>query len=520
MTFSEYFNWMFTARNEAAYVCIGITAFFILAVLGEMLSGLRRGVGRQLFHLILSVVAFFISFAVTERAVTELHTLFTNYTVEEMLVTIESYVNLSLNAEVRAALVGIDAHLAELILTLPMATIVAPVLFTVAYAIINLLVKVIYWTLGRFVPRAGNVASRGLGAIVGAAEAAVISALLLLPFMAICQITDSATDRIVAEGNEDSKIVEIHEEFIGPMSETPIFRLTAILGGDAMLDSFAKVDMGEGEIDLRDEMVAALDIVDAVLEITDADFAALTPEQKGAITRMVNGVGTSDLWSEIFAEVFVTLSETSDGANSAEDGELMAVIVDDMLYIFSTSTKDNIGSDLSTFKELFFILSDEGIITAFNEGNTDSLLTILSSKDEEDKAVISRIMSTLTDNERTALIADTLMELSISIMAENLGVGEDAAALYEDVKAGISDITSIDYESCASDEEYEEKIAESLSDTLTEQGITVSDEALSEMAGVAADICKENDFENLSDAQINDIILEYYNSYADLIPQN
>lgn len=520
MTLTEYFEWMFTAGTEAAFICIGITAFFILAAFGEMLNGFRRGVGRQLFHLMLSVIAIFISFAITERAVTELHTLFSDYTVEQMLATVESYVNLSLNAEVRAALVGIDAHLAELILTLPMATLVAPILFTVLYAIINLLVKIIYWTLGKLVPKARSLGSRGLGMIVGVAEGAAVSAIVLLPFMAFCQVTDGAVDRITSEGNEDSAIVEMHSEFIGPMSETPIFKLTAAIGGDAMLDSFAKVDLGEGEVDLREDMFAAVDIVDSMLLLTEADYSALTPEEKSAIDRMVSSVDTSPLWSEIFAEIFVTLSESSSGVSSAEDGELMAVIVDDMLYIFSTSTKDNIGGDLATFKELFFILSDEGVLAAYNEGSTDSLLGILASKDEGDKAVISRIMATLTANARTAPLADTLMKLSVSVMAESLGLGADAAELYVDVKDGIGDIVSIDYSACASDAEYEEKIAESIGATLTDAGITVSDEALADMAGAAADICKENDFSDLSDAQVNDIILEYYNSYADLIPQN
>lgn len=517
MTLQEYINWMFTAKTEAAYICIGITAIFILAVLGEFLAGFRRGVGKQLFHLVLSAVALFVSFAITERLVTELHTLFSNYTIEDMVGYVESLINTPIRADIREALVGIDTHLAELILTLPMATLVAPVLFTVLYAIINLVVKIVYWTLGRLVPRGRNIASRGLGMIVGAVEGAVISALLLLPFMAFGQVMDGAAERIVAEGNNHSQIVEIRDEYIGPLNETPIFKLTGALGGDAMLDSFAKVDMGEGEVDLREEIYAAVDIVDAILEFGEADFSSLTDAQKAAITRMVDCIGDSELWSEIFAELLVSISGTSEGA-PAEDGELMAVIVDDMMYIFSTSTGDNVGGDLNTFKELFFILSDEGVLTAFNGGELEALLDILASKDDEDQTVISRIMDTLSKNERTARVADSLMRLSVSIMADSLGLGEDAEQLYEDVKTGINKITDISYAECESDEEYEEMIAESLTETLAEQGITLSDKAISDMASHAADICKNNDFSELTDAQINDIILRYYESYASSVP--
>ena len=143
-------------------------------------------------------------------------------------------------------------------------------------------------------------------------------------------------------------------------------------------------------------------------------------------------------------------------------------------------------------------------------GDTALLTDIFTKKDENGDTLITRLTAKLNSNERTAPLVSTFTEISIQVMADSFG-GVIDAETYDNVKDGIKDIISIDKESYDTHEEYVGAISDSLNDTLTQNGIEVEKDIIDEMAGYVADNYSE--VEDLTDAEINDIILSYYNAY-------
>ena len=517
MTIQEYFSWMFSAGTEAAYLCMGLTAFFVLASLGEFFAGARRGIGRQLLHGVFTVIALFGSYIITEMIITELHTFFSNYTVSDMLMGIESATpdGLGISEDIYNLIASIDTHLAELILTVPVATLVAPVAFLIIFAIVNLLLKIIFWIFGRIVPGRRGIASGALGMLVGLAEGVIVASLSLLPFAAISNVIGDAVLEMSENNIENEEITSFYDEYVEPVRETPIFTLTYKLGGEAMLENWAKVELGYGEIDMRVELSHVLDIISALASFEETDWTSLTDSERDSLNHIVDTVCSSEYLSDVFSGLFITLSNMSEDGESGDEGELFAALVDDMLEIFRTSTKDNVALDVKTFKNMYFILLDENILTAYNgEGGSDEVLDALVRTDSDGKTAITRIIDTLSDNPRTAPMVSTLTKLSVSIMAESLGLDESAAEIYDNVKDGVNDILSIDHEDYASPEEYKEAVADSLETTLTEQGITLEREIIDGMADFVEKNFKEHD--ELSDEEINRIILSYYDAFVSL----
>ncbi len=515
MTLQEYVNWMFTSGTEAAYLCIGLSAFFVLASLGEFFSGFRRGIGRELLHAVFTVVSLFLSFIITNALIGELHTLFSSHTIADMLEGIESAIpNLEISADIHNIIASIDTHLAELILTLPIATLVAPIAFLVIFAIVNILARIVFWIVGRVVPARQGFVSGILGMAVGLAEGVIVASLSLLPFAAVSDTISYAVEEMAEDDVQNEQITAFYEDYVKPMSETPVFTLTYMLGGEAMLDEFASVDVGYGEIDMRDELGCAVDIISSLAAFKETDWTSLTADEQAALSHIVDTISDSEYFSDVFSGLFITVSNMSDTLGLGnEEGELFGALLDDMMLIFKTSTRENIALDLNTFKNMYFILLDSGILSAYNgEGGSDAVLDALISTDSEGKTAITRIIDTLSLNPRTSPIVSTLTKLSVSIMAESLGLDEDAAAIYENVKDGVNDILSINHEDYATPEEYKAAVADSLEGTLSGQGITLEREIIDGMADYVEKNFKEHD--ELSDEDINKIILSYYDAFV------
>ena len=148
-------------------------------------------------------------------------------------------------------------------------------------------------------------------------------------------------------------------------------------------------------------------------------------------------------------------------------------------------------------------------------GDTSSLSEILAKKDESGQTVLTRVISKLNSNQRTAKLVTALTKLSITVMADSFGGnGVITEETYENVKEGINEILSIEKEDYADDPDgYVNAISDSLDKTFTENGIELEQEVVDKMAEHVANNYSE--VESLTDQEINDIILSYYNAYLE-----
>ena len=515
MDFIEYVSWMFSAGTVASYIALGVAGFFLLSVLSELLAGLKRGVRRQIAHIIFTAIAFTLSFFVTEYLVTEIHTAFESYTLGEMLST----AGVAIDSETEAIIGTLDNNsgsLPELILTPPFATVIAPILFTVFFYIINLVLKIVCFIVTRFIKKPESASARVSGLILGAVEGLLVATLVCVPVVALADLTAGAYEEIADGGELNEEFDELYTDYIAPLKDHPCLALTKVLGGEAIIKSFATVDVGYGDIDMRDEVYSAARIFSDIASLAETDWSKLNEQDKETLTALIGDITSSEFFSEAFVGFFGILGDmfSEDGSNplvQEGDSDLLAAILNDIIAILGTTSKDTIADDLNTFKNMFFILSDGDVLIAFNEGmDSDNMLSILNSQDAEGDTVVSKLIDTLQANKRTAPLVTTITKLSVTIMAEQMGMGEDAEQIYESVTDGLKDIADIDRDSYASEQEYKAAVKESINDTLLDAGIELDDKVVGDMADYAAD--NYGELEQLTEEEINDILLQYYNS--------
>ena len=515
MDFFEYFRWMFTANTPSSYVALGILGFFLISILSEMLAGYKRGVGRQLVHVAFTAVAFVVSFFLTQYLLTQIHSVFESYTIEELT---QSLAGGPIDEDASAVLKMIDesaGNLPELILTLPAATLIAPIAFTVFFYAVNLLLKIICFIATRFVKKGETAAPKLLGMLTGAAEGLLVAALVLVPVVAVSDILDSSYAELEESAAElPAEVDRLYTDYVKPVGEHPLLAITRAVGGDAIINGFARIDIGSGEIDMREEIRSAVHIIGGASGLTEVDWSKLEANDKELISSMIDGISSSEYFSELFVCLFGLFADAyeKDGSNALVadgSGDLLSSLLNDVVVILGNTTKETLSEDLNTFKDMFFTLSDGDVLAAFDEGlDRDGMLAVLNGEDENGKTVISKLLDTLRANERTAPLVTTLTKLSVSIMAEQMGLGEEAEAIYEGVKEGLGGIADIDRESYSTEEEYKSAVKDSLSDTLRSNGITLDDEVVGEMADYAAE--NYGELETLSEQDINDILLKYY----------
>ena len=160
-----------------------------------------------------------------------------------------------------------------------------------------------------------------------------------------------------------------------------------------------------------------------------------------------------------------------------------------------------------------FILSREGVFASFESGS-DAMFDAFTVRDAEGKTTINKVIDTINANERMKSLVTLMTKFSVSIMAGQLGVDGDMLETYDKVKSGITDkVLSIDKNSYATKEEYVSAVSSALGTTLKENNIELDKEVVDNMAQYYAD--NYSDKTEISDDEINDIILAYYNAQLD-----
>ena len=512
MNISEYITWILSAESDAAILCLVLTAGLLLSVVGAIFTGIRRGALRQLVRTALSAAGLYLSYIFTTKTIAEFTVLSDGKTTVEMLEEMQLSTYVSEN--VYNIFSNLDPEIAEELLLLPVTTLIAPILFVVYYALISIVAAIIFFILKKTViPRFKNFTSSVLGAIIGAAEAVVITSLMLLPFVAIVDVTGAAVERIDTTTNGSGDIVTVYEEDIKPLGECPIFTLTRALGGQQMLDEFARGEVDGEEVDMREQIGVAIEILNGYVKLNGADLTKLTDDDKAAITSMIDAATESPYYATLISGVLkMTALSVEDGYIDLGSEPPFDILVSDMIAIFETSDKDNLLADLTTVKNVYFILSDADLLASAD--SSDGARDAFTKKDADGNTVVNLVIGELDKNERTRPLITTITKLSVAILADSLG--EDVTETYESVKTGINETLSIKRENFASDEEHEAAVSESINNTLVENGITLEPE----IVDTITDYYFEYEFdqmEELTDEDVNDLILSYYDAYLEYV---
>lgn len=521
MNLFDYVVLMKEQSTPVAITGVVLLALFLLVIILKMLGGMRRGGWRQLVRtsatLLAAIVSYIFAVSVSNGIIGSLDV----NSLEGLIVEIEKHLPEAGDA-IRNALASINTDIVEYMILLPATIILVPILATVAFLLINLVLKIVRAIIIKIVgfKKAKNNTQRLSGAVLAAVEALIWITMVMLPICGALTLVDEAYSEAIAsvEGEDKTALTETYDEYLLPFTQNPAVCFVRSLGTDVMADGIATVKIGDERTNMRKEVlsVAHLVLVEAG-GLKDADFAALSVENKDSISAIIDTLYQSPFISHLLVGSVQSCSALIDSGilpiNIDEENEHL---LNELVVFLEGVSRESLGEDLNTVKKLYFALSDSGILSEIKAGNSD-IMSLLNEKREAGDDVMSNVIGILKSNDRTKALMTSITKVLISSISTNVTVdGVEVEITYDDVKESMKDVLLVKKENFATEEEYKEELTNTLDKALTDNGIELEDEVLK---GIADHIDENySDFEGeLSDEEFNDILLEYYDAYLEYL---
>ncbi len=531
---------MLHGKSPAAIAVYAVIAFVgFLAFIGAF-KGLSRGISRQIVRSVTIVASVVLSIVIIKTAYGAIFAYFDDRTVEDILNQIASY-GVTINMEELSWLTNFDTETAKYILAIPLTLVVMPILFTVLFVVISALMLIVHAIISGilgFRKRHNNFFTRLLGMALGAVQGAFVAVVLLVPILGIASVASDSIETLRANETKteaETNIIALYDNNVKEAVDSPVVTYLTKLGGGFMYKMIATAKVSGEDVVMTEQVDPVVSVYVAYsANLAGADFKNLTPENKAAIKAIIAEIETSNYYSPLLAGLVRGLALT------ATESELLTGLEEPLkstaisiISVFHTSDETNISLDLNTFCDLYFLLSDEGILAAMGEPaegeEQPDIMTLLGNKDANGKTTLSRAITILSANDRTKPIVSSLTKLSLSILSSSTGtdgelppdVAEQVEEVYETVKSGLNEVVQVKREDYASDEEYKGAVSSTLENVLVESEILTSDfvaenrEEIDKVLDVVADHVIENfaDVEEVTDEHIVEIALEYYDAY-------
>ena len=538
----ELLAWL--TETFSSFAAIAVVVFLAFALWGAF-QGFRRSIFRQVIHVVVTFITAVIAFSLTSGACDAILESFVELTPAELVANLEQALlenGVVLTEEVKNVLINFDMSTIGYALALIINTIAAPAVFAILFGIVAIVGKVVTSVVCFFVPKGQTLTFKILGIVGGIIEGALIAGVVLLPLVGWVNIAGGAVNVVRENSLPDdasaAEVVEFYDETVLPLEKHVIFQMVGTLGGNDALEKLATIEVDGQKKDLRPEFNTLIKLSYSVSKLSGTDFLNLEESDKRIIDSIIDDCDSSIIISRIACGVINGLADAiEEGAIPVEvTDNYHAIIMEAVSILGSEKTNTTtLKANLTTFKNIYFILSDDGVLSVFNvEGGdattTESKLTeALTKKDAFGNTVLNKVINELDKNENTRSLIPLVGKIAISAIYDSLGIPENAEEAYEKVKEGIQDVLTTD----TSAPDAKETIADSLAETLEGIGIPVSDngeegtissEAIDTMAEYVMDkqdeikekLESENiDIENISDADILNVLLSYYTNYLE-----
>ena len=538
----ELLAWL--TETFSSFAAIAVVVFLAFALWGAF-QGFRRSIFRQVIHVVVTFITAVIAFSLTSGACDAILESFVELTPAELVANLEQALlenGVVLTEEVKNVLINFDMSTIGYALALIINTIAAPAVFAILFGIVAVVGKVVTSVVCFFVPKGQTLTFKILGIVGGIIEGALIAGVVLLPLVGWVNIAGGAVNVVRENSLPDdasaAEVVEFYDETVLPLEKHVIFQMVGTLGGNDALEKLATIEVDGQKKDLRPEFNTLIKLSYSVSKLSGTDFLNLEESDKRIIDSIIDDCDSSIIISRIACGVINGLADAiEEGAIPVEvTDNYHAIIMEAVSILGSEKTNTTtLKANLTTFKNIYFILSDDGVLSVFNvEGGdattTESKLTeALTKKDAFGNTVLNKVINELDKNENTRSLIPLVGKLAIAAIYDSLGIPENAEEAYEKVKEGIQDVLTTD----TSAPDAKETIADSLAETLEGIGIPVSDngeegtissEVIDTMAEYVMDkqdeikekLESENiDIENISDADILNVLLSYYTNYLE-----
>ena len=509
------------------FSAIAVVVFLGFALWGAF-QGFRRSIFRQIIHVAVTLVIAIIAFHCTSYICDNILTSFTDMTMQEFLTYLEEQAVI-IPAEVQSSLLSFDMTTIGYALAIIINTIVAPLVFAILFGVVGVAGKVVTSVICFFVPKGQSLTYKLVGIVGGIVEGAIIACVVLLPLVGWVNIAGSAVDVVRKNAVEDdptaTEIVEFYDEFVEPLEKHAIFQMVGGLGGNDMLEKLATVEIDGEERDLREQLTVVIELGYDISKLSGADFLNLTPENKDTILDIIEDCDESLIISKLTCGVVNGLADAiENGAILIQIDEPYNSILMEAASILGPEKTNTttLKANLNTLAEVYFLLSDEGVLAVFEKTedgattNESALTDALTKKDDKGNTVLNNVIGILDENENSRTLIPLVAKLAVSVI-----VPEGAEDAYENVKEGFGELVQIDTN--RPEEEVKTDVADALEGVVKDFGLSVggedgiiTDEQLDEIAGIVTGELMNGNLNipvgedgKVSDADLINLLLQY-----------
>ena len=516
------FNITLPPTNVGGWISLGIYAFAILSIFGGMVTGFRRGFTKTVIRIITILVAGIAAFVAVNWLFGAFDSLFVGKTLDEVILSVYSDYETAVDPKVREIIAAFDAETAELLIAGVVALILSPILFLIAFIIARIPLLLVDWLLGAIFGKSNKhkgAASTFFGGILGIAQGALVAIIVLIPFAGILTLAGVVKSDMIASENypaENKADVEsFYAEYLDDAIANPLVSIIYDNGGGDIYHDLSKARVSEESYDMTERATLVARVAVNAISLNGMDWKAPTAEQKEVIERIVQEMSDDDCTARLLAGILRGSSKAL--SDNIEIFQLEAPydgLIKDAFAIFTTSDELNIGPDLDTMLQVYFIMADNEILTLIADQDIEGMKDKLTVK-TDDELIVDKLINTLQANERTASLVTLFTKLSVSIMADQLGLGEDTVELYENIKDDFTEVLNLSRDDYETEEEYKEEVKTQLNTALEENGIVLEEEIINGMTDYVAENFSGN--EEVTDEAINNAILSYYSAYLDYV---
>ncbi len=507
-------------------VIVGVCALF------GAYKGARRGISRQVIRSVTVIASAILSIYLVKLLSGAATVWLSNRSGEEILSLLQS-MKLPLEG-FEGIITNLDGDTLCRLMSIPLALVVMPVSFVLCFLIVKLIMLIphaLFSGIFGFTHRKNNAITRLLGCALGTVQGIAIAALIIAPVAGAIGEFSAVIEEMQAEAPEDQATItftKFYDENLQPAAEDKVVRIVAKCGGRDLYRKLATVKIDDTEYD----MVATIKepaekIAVSINHLWGWDWKKPTPENEAAIKDMINAICESEYSTHLVANLCAYVSHVYEDSSFTEGIEQpLADVVEAAFQTISMIDEASLQDDISALTEAYFVLARENVIYAVEFGNTEEITDALTrtylDENGEETTVVKSVISTLNNNAHTAPLVTTLAKISVSTMAQQMGMGEDMHEMYENVRGGLFETLSISKEN-KTEEEYKAEVTTSLDTILKDNGIELD----TEIVGGMADYIYENYDElnmveleegsQLSEQKMNDIIFSYFDAYKDYI---
>ena len=509
--------------SVSGIISLVILGLFALTMLSSVVFGLIRGFGKALLRFITVAFSFIVALMVATLALDKLSGYWEGMTLLELInnlnVTLSGAIP-EFTPETEALIASFDVDTIEPIVNLLGAVIILPITFVIIFFLLKIVTWIVYFILGgilSIMKKEKSALSRLLGGAIGAVQGLLIFAVVMVPISGYVSMVKDLREPLTAEGMPDDVVDMVDQAYdvaLSSLTEDPVINFFSALGSRAMFTSISTVKMDGEKVDMSGELKSLLNIYIDSIPIQDMDFMAPTEQDKEDMSALVDSALEDRFLSTVLSGLLRGVSCAFDkGALMLPLEEPFATLGMDLISVFRDSTPDNLDDDITTVLNVYFILAEHQVFDAVNGEGEDIAKALITEINGE--RCVDRVVAELKANPHTKHLVSSITKLSVSVLTS--AMGEEAAELYENVKAGISDVLSVSKDG-KTEEEYKAEVSEKLDTTLKDNGIEVEEEILNSMV----DFVNENSdqLSNIAEEDLDTVILSYFDAYAKYMAEN